>query len=104
MGLAAAARLVERGIRPAVFEKGSRVGSAILDWGHVRVFSPWDYNVDAAARSLIDEEGVAAPSSLQAHSPYSRGSGSRLGKATDDTLEACLPRLSVLESFQRFLK
>lgn len=62
VGLAAAARLVERGIRPAVFEKGSRVGSAILDWGHVRVFSPWDYNVDAAARSLLEAEGVAAPS------------------------------------------
>lgn len=62
VGLAAAARLVERGIRPAVFEKGGRVGSALLDWGHVRVFSPWDYNVDAAARNLLDAEGIAAPS------------------------------------------
>ncbi len=62
VGLAAAARLVERGLRPVLFEQGTRVGAALLDWGHVRVFSPWDYNVDAAARALLTEEGVTAPS------------------------------------------
>ena len=62
VGLAAAARLVERGLRPALFEKGSRVGAAILEWGHVRVFSPWDYNVDAAARALLADQGISAPS------------------------------------------
>src|SRR5690606_32212827 len=61
VGLAAAARLVERGLRPAVFEKGTSVGAAIREWGHVRVFSPWDYNVDEAARSLLAANGVAAP-------------------------------------------
>ena len=61
VGLAAAARLIERGLRPAIFEKGARVGAAILDWGHVRVFSPWTYNVDAAARALLAEHGVDAP-------------------------------------------
>lgn len=61
IGLAAAARLVERGLRPIVFEKGARVGAALLDWGHVRVFSPWDYNVDEAARALLAEAGVTAP-------------------------------------------
>jgi hypothetical protein len=49
-------------LRPAVFEKGARVGAAILEWGHVRVFSPWDYNVDEAARALLADEGVVAPS------------------------------------------
>lgn len=62
VGLAAAAHLVERGLRPAVFEKGTRVGAALLEWGHVRVFSPWDYNVDKAARALLAGEGVAVPS------------------------------------------
>lgn len=61
VGLAAAARLVERGLRPAMFEKGARVGAAILDWGHVRLFSPWDYNVDEAARGLLAEHGAVAP-------------------------------------------
>ena len=40
VGLAAAAHLVERGIEPIVFEKGDRVGAAVRQWGHVRVFSP----------------------------------------------------------------
>jgi hypothetical protein len=62
VGLAAAARLAKRGLRPLLFEKGTRVGAALLDWGHVRVFSPWDYNVDAAARALLSEAGVTAPS------------------------------------------
>ena len=61
VGLAAAAHLVKRGLRPAIFERGHRVGASILDWAHVRVFSPWDYNVDAAARDLLAADGAAAP-------------------------------------------
>ena len=52
VGLAAAARLIERGLQPLIFEKGSHVGAAVADWGHVRVFSPWRYNIDTAARSM----------------------------------------------------
>ena len=51
VGLAAAAHLVERGLRPVIFERGDSVGASLLEWGHVRVFSPWRYNIDAAARA-----------------------------------------------------
>ena len=61
VGLAAAAHLVERGIRPVIFERGESVGAALLEWGHVRIFSPWEYNVDAAARALLDRSGWKAP-------------------------------------------
>jgi len=61
VGLAAAAHLVERGVRPLVLEGGVSVGAALLHWGHVRVFSPWRYNVDAAARRLLDRSGWKAP-------------------------------------------
>ncbi len=61
VGLAAAARLVERGIEPIVFERGGSVGASLLEWGHVRVFSPWRYNVDDAARRLLEHEGWKAP-------------------------------------------
>ena len=57
VGLAAAARLVERGIRPLVLERGLGAGAAVDGWGHVRVFSPWAYNIDAAARSLLEAGG-----------------------------------------------
>jgi thioredoxin reductase len=61
VGLAAAAHLVERGLRPLVFERGTSVGTALLGWGHVRVFSPWRYNMDAASRRLLDPSGWNAP-------------------------------------------
>lgn len=63
VGIAAAARLIERGIEPLVFERGTSVGSALLEWGHVRVFSPWKYNIDDAARVLLEETGWSEPDS-----------------------------------------
>ena len=61
VGLAAAAHLVARNIHPLVLERGDTVGAALLDWGHVRVFSPWKYNIDDAARVLLDRHGWHAP-------------------------------------------
>jgi thioredoxin reductase len=53
VGLAAAANLLERGLEPLVVEAGDRVGSAVSEWGHVSLFSPWAYAVDAASRRLL---------------------------------------------------
>lgn len=61
VGLAAAAHCVARGLEPLVLEAGDSVGAAIRDWGHVRMFSPWEFNIDAAARALLDAEGWQAP-------------------------------------------
>ena len=44
VGLAAAAHLITRGLEPLIFEAGTAVGASIRQWGHVRVFSPWEYN------------------------------------------------------------
>ncbi|MEU4475487.1 FAD-dependent oxidoreductase [Micromonospora sp. NPDC023888] len=60
-GLAAAAHLHERGLTFAVLEAGDGPGAAVRQWGHVRVFSPWRYNIDPAARRLLDETGWVAP-------------------------------------------
>lgn len=61
VGLAAAARLIERGIEPIVLEAGSTVGASLVDYGHVRLFSPWQYNVDAAMAALLSPTGWSAP-------------------------------------------
>jgi hypothetical protein len=61
VGLAAAAHLVSRGLEPLVFEAGSEVGASVRDWGHVRVFSPWRYNVDPVAEAMLLEAGWSAP-------------------------------------------
>jgi hypothetical protein len=67
VGLAAAAQLLARGIEPLVLEAGPEVGHAVRAWGHVRMFSPWAFNTDAAARALLDAEGWSAPD--PAHHP-----------------------------------
>jgi thioredoxin reductase len=61
VGLAAAAHLIERGETPLVLEAGATVGASMLAWGHVQLFSPWRYVVDAAAERLLMQTGWQAP-------------------------------------------
>jgi hypothetical protein len=61
VGLAAAAHLLECGLEPLVLEAGDEVAAAIREWGHVRLFSPWEYDVDAAAARLLEQSGWEAP-------------------------------------------
>ena len=61
IGLAAAAHLVERGFVPIVLEAGARVAAHFEGVRHVQLFSPWRYNVDPAARSLLENNGWTMP-------------------------------------------
>jgi Pyridine nucleotide-disulphide oxidoreductase len=61
VGLAAAAHLVERGLEPILFEAGAEVGASVRSWGHVRVFSPWAFNIDPAAARLLERSGWEPP-------------------------------------------
>jgi hypothetical protein len=61
VGLAAAAHLLERGLTPVVFEAGPRVGHAMREWGHVRMFSPWRYVIDQAAKRALAGSGWLMP-------------------------------------------
>ena len=61
VGLAAAAHLIARGLAVKVYEAGPAVGSNLLDWGHVRVFTPWRYCVDQAATALLNRYGWRLP-------------------------------------------
>jgi cation diffusion facilitator CzcD-associated flavoprotein CzcO len=61
VGLAAAAHLHERGLPFTVLEAGDGPAAAVRAWGHVRLFSPWRYNVDAAARRLLADAGWVEP-------------------------------------------
>jgi thioredoxin reductase len=61
VGLAAAAHLIQRGVRPIIFESGPKVGHAVRQWHHVRMFSNWRYNIDVAARALLEQSGWTAP-------------------------------------------
>jgi len=61
VGLAAAAHALERGLKPIVLEAGPRAGDAVRQWSHVRMFSPWEDDVDRASKALLDEIGWNAP-------------------------------------------
>lgn len=61
VGLAAAAHLAERGLDFVVLEAGNSPAAAVASWGHVRLFSPWRYNIDTAARRLLEADGWVAP-------------------------------------------
>ncbi|GIK96644.1 MAG: flavoprotein [Alphaproteobacteria bacterium] len=57
IGLAAAAQLAVRNLPFVLFESGDGPGAAIREWAHVTFFSPWRFNVDAAARQLLEPTG-----------------------------------------------
>ncbi len=61
VGLAAAAKLLERGIPLVVLEAAPCVGANLLDYGHVRLFSPWQYNVDHTMRDMLQATGWKMP-------------------------------------------
>jgi thioredoxin reductase len=61
VGLAAAAHLVEREMPFIVFEAGPRVGYSVMAWGHVQIFSPWQYSIDPAAERLLETTGWHTP-------------------------------------------
>lgn len=61
VALAAAAQLIKREIPFVLLEQGASVGASVLVWGHVQMFSPWEFNIDAAASELLTESGWIAP-------------------------------------------
>src|SRR5713226_3942367 len=61
VGLTAAAHLLRRGETPLVLEAGPSIGTSILAWGHVRLFSPWRYLLDREAAALLETHGWHAP-------------------------------------------
>lgn len=63
VGLAAAAHLLTRGFTPLILESGASVGANMVKWSHVRLFSPWKYNVDKVAGALLAETGWESPDS-----------------------------------------
>jgi hypothetical protein len=61
VGLAAVAKLIERNLPFVVLEANERVGANLLDYGHVQLFSPWQYNVDPTIAKLLQPTGWQPP-------------------------------------------
>ena len=65
VGLAAAAHVLERGLRPIVLEAGDGIAHSVRQWAHVQLFSPWEYNIDRAAERLLATTGWNSPAPQQ---------------------------------------
>ena len=61
VGLAAAIQLVDRQVDVIIVEASDEVAGSLRDWGHVRLFSPWRYNVDKTAARYLAAAGWRAP-------------------------------------------
>jgi thioredoxin reductase len=61
IGLAAASQLAIRGQKFIIMEAGSEIAHNIRKWEHVRLFSPWQYNVDKAAKELLNRHDWKEP-------------------------------------------
>jgi hypothetical protein len=61
VGMAAGAHLLLQGFTPLLLEAGSGIASNMESFRHVRLFSPWRYNIDRAALALLADSGWTMP-------------------------------------------
>ena len=61
IGLEAALAAAERDLPFAVYDAKPCVAGNVRDWGHVRVFTPWDMNVSERMRAALESAGAEVP-------------------------------------------
>lgn len=95
IGLAAAAHVLERNMEPLVLEAGPSVGHAVSQWAHVKLFSPWAYNLDKASVRLLRSAGWRSPD------PSSFVTGGELVREYLEPLAKMTPLLGVVRLSSR---
>ncbi|MGH2716410.1 MAG: hypothetical protein ACRDM7_21495 [Thermoleophilaceae bacterium] len=61
IGLEAALAAAERGWPFTAYESAAEVAGNVRDWGHVRLFTPWDMNVSSRMRRALEAAGRPVP-------------------------------------------
>jgi cation diffusion facilitator CzcD-associated flavoprotein CzcO len=61
-GLEAALAALDQGLDFTVYEAAAEPAGNVADWGHVRLFTPWDLDVSPRQRRHLDAAGLEAPS------------------------------------------
>ena len=61
VGLEAALAAAEKGLAFRLYETAPHVGGNIRQWGHVRLFTPWEMSVSPRMRRHLEMAGVEAP-------------------------------------------
>lgn len=58
IGLAMAIRLLKSNKPFTILEKGFSVGSNMLDWGHIHLFTSWKDSIDPVSLEFLKENGI----------------------------------------------
>jgi NADPH-dependent 2,4-dienoyl-CoA reductase/sulfur reductase-like enzyme len=61
IGLEAALAALDHGLDFTVYEAASEPAANVADWGHVRLFTPWDLDVSARQRRHLAAAGLEVP-------------------------------------------
>lgn len=61
IGIAAAAHLYKNNNPFILFETGESIAAHVQSWAHVKLFSPWKYNMDKAAKAILKQNNMALP-------------------------------------------
>lgn len=61
IGIAAAAHLYKNNNSFILFEAGESMAAHVKSWAHVKLFSPWKYNMDKVAKAILQENNIALP-------------------------------------------
>lgn len=60
-GLDAALACRERGWEVDVYERADQAGAAVREWGHVRMFTPWEMNLSSRMEAALARAGLPVP-------------------------------------------
>jgi len=93
VGLAAAAHLALRKMPFVVLERGLQSAAVVRYWAHVTVFSPWRFNIDTAARELLQTSGWSFPDAKLDSDPTGR-----------ELIDNYLEPLAELQSISPFIR
>ena len=61
IGLEAALAALDHGLDFTVYEAAGEPAANVADWGHVRLFTPWELNVSPRQRRHLEAAGLEAP-------------------------------------------
>ncbi|HEX2225484.1 MAG TPA: flavoprotein [Thermoanaerobaculia bacterium] len=64
-GIEAALAAAEGGHPFTLYEAAPRVAGHVRDWGHVRLFTPWDLNVSPRMRRHLEAAGAEVPAGAE---------------------------------------
>src|SRR5205085_751019 len=62
IGLEAALAAADEGLPFTLYEAAAEPAANVADWGHVRLFTPWDLSVSPRQRQHLQRLGQDAPS------------------------------------------